>query len=111
MQIKIGRWYWTREGLVAWVRCRTPRRHAVRLDPAYVFWGVHLWMYHDEVATFDKETWTEKGWRHQASEGRMDLICEPASRERIVFPHPATCPRWYDVSKREQRESEEVLFT
>ena len=78
-------------------------------------------MYHDEVATFDKETWTEDGRRHVRAEGRMDLIREPASLERIVFPDPANCPRWFKGSALEaarlrrveafQGESEEVLFT
>ena len=105
MQIKIGRWYWTREGLVAWVhKCS-------KFVDDYPFLGKHLWS-DGEFGIVGLEQWTGDGKMYTDTPSHeWDLICEPASRERIVFPDPATCPRWYDVSKREQRESEEVLFT
>lgn len=94
--IKVGRWYWTREGLVAWVR--SVSAEAGLLFP---FTSETLFFFNIARVVCEDEVFTEKGRALVTKESEWDLVCEPASRERIVFPNPSTCPRWYDVLKRE----------
>lgn len=117
--IKVGRWYWTREGLAAWIAFEVPNSVL-----QHKFYGRLLCIDMETGSPYNpsyQDSWKENGRWGIDQDDEWDLICEPASRERIVFPDPATCPRWFKGSALEaerlrrveafQGESEEVLFT
>lgn len=94
--IKARRWHWTRSGRLVFVVLVS------NFDPGYSVLGL--------VDGLKYASFTSNGRFWAGMVHDFDLVCEPASRERIVFPHPSTCPRWYDTLKRERKEAEEVLF-
>lgn len=103
MRLRSRRLYWVKCGGVAFI------------TRAYHFHNLCLGYHTMPGSAQNRMTfcvWNSAGVYDMIYEGGpdVDLVCEPASRERIVFPHPSTCPRWYDALKREQKEAEEVLF-
>lgn len=105
MKIQAGRWYWTREGLIAWIRSAFAGTGLL-----YPFTAETLFFFTITRVICEVETFAEDGRAIVSEETEWDLICKPASRERIVFPHPSTCPRWLDALNREKKDAEEVLF-
>lgn len=109
MKVQVGRWYWTSGGLILNVL----RLDAIDLANPYV--SVTVYRKRTTLGKIGRHLvgtayLTETGRLFLSSQTICDAICEPASLERIVFPHPSTCPRWCDALKREQKEAEEVLF-
>lgn len=94
--IRARRWYWTRSGRLVFVVLIS------NFDPGYPVSGL--------IDGVSNVSFASNGLFWIGMVHDFDLVCEPASRERIVFPHPSTCPRWNDALRREQKELEEVLF-
>ncbi len=102
--------YWTRQGGLVYIPT-----HLFFLHGFDALWQLirnrrgKTWWLSGSLASWDYSGRCTHHLPHN-NKHRWDIVGRPASRERIVFPHPSTCPRWFDALKARQAEMETVLF-
>lgn len=95
LRVETGCWYWLEDGMVAYI-----------VEETHLLRGLHFGFDEREMLVVLRGSWLSDG-----GGGWSPSICWlPASVERIVFPLPSLCPRWFDLVRQEQVYSEEVLF-
>lgn len=108
--VRLGEAYWTREGGVAWVL------RVFDVGDFHPYAGVMLKSHYADVRgalhLVEISSWTDRGVWFDGGHSRLDLVARVCASPS--FPHPSTCPRWYDERKRtlarECNNGEEVLY-